>query len=166
MGPTYTLDAKDLPLPGTRITDDGHRHIDLDALFHEELRTEERTIDGLPGTRVKVRPMSRLMLAGNRREHDSRTMGKTVTLHDFFTFQGWDKNNYGYVQGQPAQGPHMKATKLPTVISAADGVEEVGLVVEDGDTVVFMGTEFRVTFPPHANRNMTLIPVPESAVAA
>lgn len=165
MGP-YTLDAKDLPLPGTRITEDGHRHIDLDALFHEELRTEEYPANGLPGTRVKVRPMSRLMLAGNRREHHSRALGQTVTLHDFFTFQGWDENNYGLIQGEPVQGPCMIAAKLPTSIAASDGAEEVGLVVEDGDTVEFMGTQFRVAFPPHSNRNMTLAPVTESVVAA
>lgn len=166
MGPTHTLDAKDLPLPGTRITSDGHRHIDLDALFHEELRTEEYPLDGLPSMRVKVRLMSRLMLAGNRREHYSRTLGETVTLYDFFTFQGWDENNYGLIQGEPVQGPHMSATKLPVTIAAADGAEEVGLVVEDGDTVVFVGTEFRVTFPPRTNRNMTLVPIPANAVAA
>lgn len=166
MGPTHTLDAKDLPLPGTRITDDGHRHIDLDALFHEELRTREYPLDGLPSMRVQVRLMSRLMLAGNRREFHSRALGETVTLYDFFTFQGWDENNYGLIQGEPIQGPHMIAAKLPVAIAATDGADEVGLVVEDGDTVEFMGTEFRVTFPPHTNRNMTLVPVSTNMAAA
>lgn len=169
MSHTHILDVKDIPaLPGCHITNNGHRHINLDALFHEELRTEHRKVDGRPGTTVFVRHLSRLKLAGNARQHESRVLGETITLHDFFTFSGWDENNYGRVAGRTLQGPHMHATRLPVTLAAfdGDGPEEVALLVEEGDTLEFMGTAFRVTFPPHVNRNMVLDEVVPATAAA
>lgn len=160
MSTTNILDVKDIPeLPGADVTEDGHRHIDLDALFHEELRTDDRSAHALPGTVVTVRPFSRLKLAGNARVHSSRALGTDITLHDFFTFTGWDADNYGPVAGTMTRGPYMRATKLPASIAAFDdgnGPEEVALLVEEGDTVTFLGSQFRVAFPSHSNRNMAL----------
>lgn len=166
MARTHVIDIKDLDtLPeAMEVREDGTRHLNLDTIFTGKLKTEEDKVDGYPSTGVSVAHHTSLKLAGNAREHYSRYDGKLVTLHDFFNFGGWDDQNYGRTefQGPMVQGPHMYAYKLSVTLTAHKEPDELALLVEAGDTVQFLGSEFRVTFPPHTNSNIKMELVKEA----
>lgn len=173
MARTNIIDIKDFPQElldssdRAEVREDGTRHLNLDRLFEGNLKTDSHEIDGHPATTISVDNFSRIKLAGNARQHTSRFDGKTVTLHDYFNFGGWDDQNYGRTefQGPMVQGPHMFAYKLGVMLTAHTEPEEMAFLVEEGDTVQFLGSEFRVTFPPYTNDNMKLELVKEVVTA-
>lgn len=158
---TTVFDAKDTTIPGTEVRPDGTRHLNLDRLFDGHLEQQTNSIDGYPAATVSVRSFSRMKLAANRRLH------RGVALHDYYSFGGWDDQNFGRIDdgGPMVRGPHMYAFQLGLTLTDQPQPDEVALLVEDGDTVQFLGSEFRVTFPAHANRNMQLELVAEAVSA-
>lgn len=173
MAHTHIIDIKAFPqeLLNTsdraEVREDGSRHLNLDLIFAGQLKAEPNEIDGLPATVVSVAYGARIKLAGNARQHTSRFDGRTVTLYDYFNFGGWDDQNYGRTeyQGRMVQGPHMFAYMLGTMLTAHAQPDETAFLVEEGDTLTFLGSEFRVTFPRYSNNNMTLVPVKEAVTA-
>lgn len=169
MARTHVIDIKELTtLPETmEIREGGTRHFNLDTIFEGKLDTDDREIAGHPATTVTVSHRTGLKLAGNAREHYSRFDSKLVTLHDFFSFGGWDDKNYGRTefQGPMVQGPHMFVHKLSVMLTAHKEPDEMALLVEEGDTVQFLGSEYRVTFPPHTNTNIKMELVKEAVTA-
>lgn len=170
MARTHVMDIKELRdiLPETmEIREDGTRHLNLDAIFEGKLETDPGEIDGYPATTVHVSHLTGLKLAGNKREHRSRLDGETVTLYDYFSFGGWDDQNFGRTefQGPMVRGPHMYVYKLSVTLTAHQEPDEIALLVEEGDTVQFLGSEYRVTFPPRTNDNITMELVKEAVTA-
>lgn len=160
MARTHVIDIKELDtLPETmQVREDGTRHFNLDTIFEGKLETDDHEIDGHPATTVTVSHQTGLKLAGNARDHYSHYDKETVTLHDYFSFGGWDDQNFGRTefQGPLVRGPHMFVHKLSIMLTAHRQPDELALLVEEGDTVQFLGSEYRVTFPPRTNSNIKM----------
>ena len=118
---------------GISVNEDGSRHLDLDVLFAGKLKREmEFELEGLPHQIISANGFGNVKLTDGR---------------NFYLPGGWDENHYsrkGYGEDL-VQGPEMFASMLPSVISAhRDTTQEIAYVINEGDTVKFMGQMFKV----------------------
>jgi hypothetical protein len=147
MARTIVIPA-DLEYPGVTKHKDGTRTIDIDLLFADSLETdEEMEVDGKPYQTISTR-FSKLKLAANPRMHRSHFgSGEEIELHDFFLFGGWDGEHFARTvcEGPLVRGPYMYASELGSVITAHKEPDEHAILVNDGDTLIFMGHKFRAT---------------------
>lgn len=129
---------------------DGTRTLDLDAIFGDSIKTDdERELDGYPYQTVSLNSFSNMKLASDPRLYTSRFTGETSVLHDFYSFGGWDEKHYARTeyQGNMVQGPYAFASKMGSMITSTPDPDEYAYLVNDGDTVIFMGYKFKVSSP-------------------
>lgn len=149
---TITFDPKNIPaevlaLPDIaerfRVTEDGHRWYDLDLVMTLETRDYNDNKPGSDHPRVSwVGSRTSTRFATNKREYEG------TTLYDFSLPVGWDDENWNVaVSGQPAiQGPYLSAYLLGSTVTLHKQPTEKAILIEAGDIVKFLGTEYVVGF--------------------
>jgi hypothetical protein len=123
--------------------------INLDILFESQLTTDnsvhvlEGTPEGGNNDTVALNSFSRIKLAANPNMYHGHT------LHDFYSFGGWDAGSFHRTEyrGPLVEGPHAYMFEQGTMLTAHAQPDEIAYLIEEGTILIFMGARFVVNFP-------------------